>query len=204
MQGTVPMTIATQIRMSLEEYLTYDDGTDTRYELVDGVLVEMGAESDLNVTISGFLFAVFLQLGIPHYCLRRGTEIATPKGSATSRYPDVMVLTEAGRAALIGQKQSIVREHMPPPALVVEVVSPGPVGSENYKRDYQEKPIEYAARGIPEYWIIDPERQIVLVLSLVEGAYQPVRFTRDQRLESTAFPALQLTANQVLAAGESE
>jgi hypothetical protein len=25
-------------RMSLEEYLAYDDGTDTRYELVDGVL----------------------------------------------------------------------------------------------------------------------------------------------------------------------
>jgi hypothetical protein len=30
------MTVATQRRMSLEEYLNYDDGTDTRYELVDG------------------------------------------------------------------------------------------------------------------------------------------------------------------------
>jgi Uma2 family endonuclease len=32
---------ATAKRISLEEYLTYDDGTETRYELVDGVLVEM-------------------------------------------------------------------------------------------------------------------------------------------------------------------
>jgi Uma2 family endonuclease len=42
-------------RMSLEEYLAYDDGTDTRYELVDGVLVEMGNESKLNVQIAMFL-----------------------------------------------------------------------------------------------------------------------------------------------------
>ena len=28
-------------RMTLKEFLTYDDGTETRYELVEGVLVEM-------------------------------------------------------------------------------------------------------------------------------------------------------------------
>jgi hypothetical protein len=32
-------TNATAKRMSLEEYLTYDDGTDTRYELVDGAAI---------------------------------------------------------------------------------------------------------------------------------------------------------------------
>ncbi len=36
------MAIATQKKMTLEEYLAYTDGTDYRYELVDGVLVEMG------------------------------------------------------------------------------------------------------------------------------------------------------------------
>lgn len=30
------MTIATK-PMTLEDYLNYDDGTDTRYELVDGI-----------------------------------------------------------------------------------------------------------------------------------------------------------------------
>jgi Uma2 family endonuclease len=42
------MTVATARRMSLKEYLIYDDGTETRYELVDGVLVAMGAESTIN------------------------------------------------------------------------------------------------------------------------------------------------------------
>jgi Uma2 family endonuclease len=42
------MTITTAKRMSLEDFLTYDDGTHTRYELEDGVLVEMGTESPIN------------------------------------------------------------------------------------------------------------------------------------------------------------
>jgi Uma2 family endonuclease len=35
------MTIATQ-RLTLEEYLAYDDGSDTRYELVNGELLPNG------------------------------------------------------------------------------------------------------------------------------------------------------------------
>jgi Uma2 family endonuclease len=48
--------------MALEEYLNYDDGTDTRYELVDGVLVEMSAEHRLNEKIALWLLSQFLQL----------------------------------------------------------------------------------------------------------------------------------------------
>lgn len=56
--------MATGSPMTIEEYLTYDDGTDTRYELVDGVLVEMGAESTLNTQIVLFLVVTFLQMGV--------------------------------------------------------------------------------------------------------------------------------------------
>jgi Uma2 family endonuclease len=31
----------TPLKMTVEEYLTYDDGTDKRYELENGVLIEM-------------------------------------------------------------------------------------------------------------------------------------------------------------------
>jgi len=48
----------------------------------------------------------------------------------------------------------------PPPALVIEVVSPGEA---NRSRNYRHKHTEYAARGIAEYWIVDPEsRQVTL------------------------------------------
>jgi Uma2 family endonuclease len=52
---------------TIEDYLTYDDGTDTRYELVNGVLVEMGAENPGNVAIAMFLVTIFFQLPVPYY-----------------------------------------------------------------------------------------------------------------------------------------
>ncbi|MGC8714466.1 MAG: hypothetical protein ACP5RH_18925 [Leptodesmis sp.] len=54
------MALSANRRMTLEEYLNYEDGTDIRYEVHDGVLVEMGAESDVNVLIATFLLAMFL------------------------------------------------------------------------------------------------------------------------------------------------
>jgi Uma2 family endonuclease len=196
------MALTTQVRMSLEEYLTYDDGTDTRYELVDGVLVEMGAENDINIEIEAFLVAILLGLGVRYYLLRRGTEIEVTGTAAQTRYPDLLVLTEATRDAMQRDQRSIILKHMPAPALAVEVVSPGSPGEANYDRDYLEKREEYATRGIPEYWIIDPLRKWVLVLTLVGRKYQETRFIGTQTIKSPAFPALTLTAAQVLTASE--
>jgi Uma2 family endonuclease len=50
--------------MTLKEFLTYDDGTDARYEIWDGVLVEMGAESRINIRIGIFLIQHLALLGI--------------------------------------------------------------------------------------------------------------------------------------------
>ena len=97
-------TIAPQ-PMTLEEYWQYDDGTDARYELRDGILVEMGAESDINVVIGSLLFSISLQWA-PYYCVRRGTEITVSGSAANTRYPDLVVVTEEGAAALAGTYNS--------------------------------------------------------------------------------------------------
>ena len=41
--------------MTMENYLAYDDGTDTRYELVDEELVAMPTESQVNLNIAKYL-----------------------------------------------------------------------------------------------------------------------------------------------------
>jgi len=192
------MTLSTNRRMSLEEYLTYDDGTDARYELVDGVLVEMGAENQENILIASFLFSVLLQF-VPYYLIQRGTEIAVPSRSADTRYPDLIILTEAGAAALPPKTRSLITFEMPAPALVVEVVSPG---TENHERDYIDKRREYAARGIPEYWLIDPELEVVTVCTLVDGQYQSAEFRGYGAIASPTFPTLNLKAIQILQAGQ--
>ena len=47
------MTIATS-KMTFEEFLNYDDGTDALYELENGKLIAMPSESDLNQRIASF------------------------------------------------------------------------------------------------------------------------------------------------------
>ena len=187
-------------RLTLEQYLTYDDGTDARYELVDGVLVEMGAEYPINSPIASFLFAMFLGLGIPHYRLAIGHQIAVSSTKATARQPDLVVHTEASATAILSGSRLLMPD-MPAPLLVVEVVSSSDTDQKSRGRDYTEKRAEYAARGIPAYWIIDPVRQVVLVLTLVNNVYQETRFVGSQLIISPTFPRLSLTAEQILRAG---
>lgn len=193
---------ATHPRMTLEEFLSYDDGTETRYELVDGVISPMGAESTINTLIAGYLFATLLQLGLPPYRIGFKQWIAVPRGSATARDPDLMVHSEDSFAAIEGRSEAILKLEDPHPMVVVEIVSPGPPGTPNYDRDYVEKRREYAERGIPEYWLIDPQRRIVLVLALQDEQYQEQRFQGNQIMVSPAFPDLSLTAEQLLQAGK--
>ena len=197
------MTIATGHRLTLEEYLDYDDGTDTRYELVDGELVETPAESRLNHKIASFLFGVFIRIGIVETLLAIGTQIVVTSRNATARQPDFVVLSQACADALEGAASDTITPEMPVPALVVEVVSPGHPGTENYDRDYIEKPAEYAVRGIPELWRIDPQREVMTVLTLNDGVYQAQDFRGGAAIGSLAFPELVLTAQQVLKAGMS-
>jgi Uma2 family endonuclease len=181
---------------TLNEFLTYDDGTDTRYELVDGVLVEMPPESTLHTQIIAFLLATFLQLGVHHSRLGIRHQIAVSGARATAREPDLLIHSEESEAAIAGQPKALLAHDMPPPALVIEVVSPN-----QESRDYRYKRTEYAARHIPEYWIVDPIAAKVTVLIWVEGLYEETAYRESDRLRSKTFPSFALTAAQVLSAG---
>jgi len=154
---------------------------------------------NINVEIAAFLVSVLLQF-IPYYLIRRGTKLEVDSQLVTVRCPDIVVLTEATRNAMQRDKRSLVLRGMPTPMLVVEVVSPGDPGDDNYDRDYVEKRREYAARGIPEYWLVDPHRQVVLVLTLQGQSYQEHHFTEQAIVLSPIFPQLTLTAEQILTA----
>jgi Uma2 family endonuclease len=179
--------------MTLEEYLTYDDGTENFYELVNGELVEMPPESELNRRIAMLLVAYFLQRGIPSQRLSMKTEIIISGSRATARFPDMMILSEELETALAGARRSTVMLDMPPPLLVVEIVSPN-----QEKRDYRYKRSEYAARGIAKYWIVDPMQQKVTVLEWVEGLYEEKAYEGEKAIVSPLFGLLDLTASQVL------
>ena len=181
--------------LTLEEYLSYDDGTDTRYELVDGRLTAIAPVSDLADRIASFLYAYFLNLGLPHYRLSMKVQIVVGGKLANVRQPDLMVLSEEASIALEGVNQRLITHDMPPPALVVEIVS-----SQQEECAYGDKRTEYAGRHILEFWIADPINQKVTILEWANDTYEEQVYQGNQTILSPSFTDLTLTAAQVLVA----
>lgn len=179
-------------KLSLADFLSLDTGPEVRCEFVDGEVVEMPPESEENVVIGGYLVAQFLKI-LPFEQVRQGkTELIV---TGRVRIPDFMVLSDELVAVLAGSSRSTITEAMPAPLLVVEVVSPGKI---NEDRDYRYKRSEYAARGIPEYWIVDPAKAKVTVLTLVDGLYEAQALQGEAILQSPQFPELSLAVAKVL------
>lgn len=187
------MNTAIAAKMTFEEFLNYEDGTDNLYELENGELIPVSSESDINQRIAVFLLAYFLSVGIPPYRLRMKAEIAVSSKQVNVRIPDLVIYSEELAKMMTGAKRSLVQMDMPPPLLVVEVVSPN-----QSSRDYRYKRTEYAARGIPEYWIVDPIEQKVTVLAWVEGFYDESVYVENNAIASPTFPQLNLTVAEVL------
>jgi Uma2 family endonuclease len=99
---------------TINEYLDYDDSTDTQYELVNGELVELPSEDPINNTIAMLLVSYFLQLGISPYRLAIGHQIEVESVEVSARQPDLIVHTEESiRALLSGER--LIRLEMPTP-----------------------------------------------------------------------------------------
>jgi Uma2 family endonuclease len=195
------MTVAKTRFTSFAEYVGLDpsDLPEGRYEYWDGELVPVMSESGFNDEIANYLFILLVNAGFtprlirPHSC-----EVEVP-GRPRTRLPDLVILDEA-HIPLIARRNTITRE-MPPPRLVVEVVSPG---KQNRDRDLVAKRRQYAELGIPEYWLIDPENAHITVLQLIQAeTYVEVGvFSGHDAIGSVQFPNLPFTAEQVLKAGE--
>ena len=192
---------ATTPKLTFAEYLTYNNGTDTRYELVDGELIAMSLGTGKHGAVIHFLERKFEeaigQIGEPWIALPAGlVGIRSPRGTRwdTCRVPDVTVLP-LEQWETLENKEAVIDLHEPPPLLVVEVVS-----ESTQSTDYRAKYSEYSVLDIPEYWIVDPLAYQVTICELNEGLYDQEVFTGEAIIESPTFKNLKLTAVQVLAA----
>lgn len=85
-------------------------------------------------------------------------------------------------------------------SLVVEVVSKGTTAR---ARDYQRKPADYAAAGVPEYWIVDPQAEQITVLSLRGRRYaEHGVFKKGQRATSVLLKGFGMDVTAVFEAAK--
>jgi len=176
---------------SFAEYLAYEDGTDNKYELVNGELQLMPTASGFHALVLVLIYDV-LKAEITRikqqWKVMPGT-VGVRTAKNKSRIPDLIILSESQCQEIRTMSAAVLET---PPLLAVEIVSPN-----NSDDDYRYKRSEYAVREIPEYWIVDPEAKKILVLLLVSGFYDVTEFTGEQEIKSLLFPELKLTPKQV-------
>jgi Uma2 family endonuclease len=195
-KGAIAMTQAKPRFSSFEDYLSHDDGTDKRYELFNGELIELPPESGENNSILMFVCLQLVPL-VGYRRVRWGLELEV-WGEPKNRYPDLVVIREEHIQQL--QPRNTIRLSMEPPRLVIEAVSPG---ESNRERDYVAKRKQYQERSIPEYWLIDRIQQTITVLELKSGIYQELGvFSGSDSIQSSVISGLSLTAEEVLNAGQ--
>ncbi|MEZ2234896.1 Uma2 family endonuclease [Microcoleus sp.] len=202
-------TISKTKTLMFDEFVAwYPENSVHRYELHNGVIVEMPLGTGDHSDVTGFISSEInfeirrLQLpySIPGDCLLKLSR------NESGYQPDVIVLD---RTALINEprwkKESIITMGSSV-RLAVEVVST------NWRDDYFFKASDYEEMGISEYWIVDylglggrkfignPKQPTISVYQLVDGEYQVQQFRGSERVESVAFPELSLTAEQIFRA----
>ncbi len=169
---------------TFEEYMSYDDNSEKLYELFNGELIEVPPESGWNVEIANFLLLKFALVVGYRRVRGHGLELEV-RGEPKNRYPDLTIIGAEHIQQL--SKRNTIRLSMAPPLLVVEIVSPGEIQRD---RDYIAKRLQYQDCGIPEYWIVEPKTQSILVLELKGDTYIEVgNFAGDDLVVSPQFKA---------------
>lgn len=201
--------------LTFDEFIEwYPEDSKVRYELHDGVIIEMPKPRGKHSKIAGFginhlniAIANLHREGI--WFIPRESIVKTSEGKSGYE-PDIIVLDETSLVNETRWESQSVVEIGNSVKLIVEVVST------NWRDDYSKKSADYvrvASRreemGIQEYWIIDhdalggkrfigdPKQPTISVYELIDGEYKITQFRNDDQIISPTFPTFNLTAKQI-------
>lgn len=196
--------------VTFDEFVAkYPDNTGKRYELYDGVIIEIFAPTGDHEEVIGFLATKitleYSRLNLRYFIPK--TVFIKPVENESAYSPDILILNQPNLLnEPLWKKESTVTQAASIP-LVIEVVST------NWRDDYLKKYADYEEMGIPEYWIVDyaalggrefigkPKQPTILVCCLEEGEYCISKFRGDDRIQSPTFPEFNVTAEQIFCAG---
>lgn len=152
-----------------------------RVELLKGKILEMSVPSPIHQEISGNLQgALFVFLKNSKCKLYTAPfDVRFPQKGESQVYtvvqPDLCVVCDFEK---IDSKGCVGA-----PDLVVEILSP-----ENSKKEMKSKFALYQEEGVREYWIVDPERELVFVYVADNKKFKPTIPIADDYVCSTIFP----------------
>lgn len=193
---------------SFDEFISwYPENSVIRYELHDGVIIEMPKPKGKHSNLTGFMIEQLLIIireigkgGI--WTIPREAIVKTQQGKSGYE-PDIIVLNQEVMGKEFRWESESIIQNADSIKLIVEVVS------SNWRDDYYNKFRDYEEMGIKEYWIIDyaalgprkflgnPKQPTFFVCDLIDGEYQMSAFTENTPIVSPSFPQFNLSAQQI-------
>jgi len=187
----VALLFPAQGEWSEDDYLWLTEHTRCLVEFTDGQVEVLPLPTDAHQRIVLFLYRAlyaFLEARGARIVLVAPLRLRIRPGRY--REPDLLLLLAAN-----DPRRS--NRYWTGADLVLEVVSP-----DDPQRDLVRKRREYARAGIPEYWIVNPMTEQILVLRLAGSAYvQHGMFTRNTQATSVLLEGFTVPVAAVLNAG---
>ena len=130
---------------------------ENRTELIDGVLYDLAAPSNVHQVILQEVYAQLRECirknGRQCYAFMAPSDVWIDGNDRTVLQPDLYVICDY---SMLSDRHRTVGA----PVLVIEVISPS-----TKSRDFLLKAYKYSAAGVREYWLIDPEKEKITVFN---------------------------------------
>lgn len=175
-------------KLTFADYLLFpDDGL--RHEIIDGEHYVTPSPVTRHQRIAGNLY-YFIRAYLENHPI--GEVFMAPFDVLLSNFdivvPD-LVYVSRGRAHLITSKNLQGAAD-----LVIEILSPS-----TRRRDERLKRDLYERVGVEEYWVVDPERDVIEVYRSARGEFsKAVQYAPGQVFSTPLLPGLELPVNSIL------
>jgi Uma2 family endonuclease len=171
---------------SEELYLALTDHCNRLIEFTDGFLEVLPTPTDKHQNILEFLYLAFYQFIKPRGGKAHFAPVRLRIRPRKFREPDIMLLLSATDA----RRQN---RFWLGADLALEVVS-----EDKPERDLIDKRGDYAEARVPEYWIVNPQTDTIMVLRLQGDSYVEVgTYGRGQSAASVLMPEFSVVVDDV-------
>lgn len=172
---------------TIEDIYALPDGV--RAELIDGKLYYMASPTRTHQKITGEM-----HIAVANY-------IRSHEGECEVYIPPYAVYLNADNSIYVEPDLTVICDHskseekgcVGAPDWIVEVVSPS-----SKRMDYSLKLFKYRTAGVREYWIINPEKRIVMVYSWNEGHESVDMYSFEDEIPAGIYPDLRIRLADVV------